>query len=64
MKIVTILIVTIILTVLFGAVPLMFVGNVFEILGGILKTIGKWLDFFGWGGVMTIQNLSIKGVTK
>jgi len=52
MKIGTILILAIILTILFGAVPLLVVGGVFEWIGHILKIIGKALDFFGWGGVI------------
>jgi len=57
MKIGTIIVIAIILTVLFGAVPLMFLGTAFEVIGGVLKTIGGGLDFFGWGGVLAIQNL-------
>ena len=60
MKITTIILIAIVLTVLFGAVPLMIVGGVFEWLGKVLKELGKTLDFFGWGGVLSIQN-SIKG---
>ena len=52
MKITTIVIIAIILTVLFGAVPLLIIGGAFEWLGHILKIIGKALDFFGWGGVI------------
>ena len=52
MKIGTILFIVIVLTVLFGAVPLMVAGTVFEVIGGILKAIGKALDIFGWGGVL------------
>ena len=55
MKIGTIIFVAIILTILFGAVPLMFVGNLFCILGNILKSIGNALDFFNWGGVLAIS---------
>lgn len=60
MKLGFILLVIIVLTILFGAVPLIVGGTIFEVIGGFLKTIGKWLDFFGWGGIL---NFSIKGVT-
>lgn len=60
MKISLIIFLVLILTVLFGAVPLIVGGTIFEVIGGVLKTIGKWLDFFGWGGIL---NFSIKGVT-
>ena len=59
MKIGTIIFITLILTVLFGAVPLMIIGGVFEWLGGILKALGKALDIFGWGGIL---NFNIKGM--
>ena len=62
MKIGTIIIVAVLLTILFGAVPLMIIGNVFQVIGGFLKTVGKWLDFFGWGGVVAFQNLSQGGL--
>lgn len=63
MKIFFIILIVLVLTILFGAVPLTIAGTVFEVIGGVLKTLGKWLDWFGWGGVLTVQNLSIKGVT-
>jgi len=55
MKIGTIILLAIVLTILFGAVPLQIIGTVFEVIGGFLKTVGKWLDFFGWGGVLAIE---------
>jgi len=55
MKIGTIIFIALILTILFGAVPLMVLGTVFEVIGGVLKTIGNGLDFFGWGGVLAIE---------
>lgn len=63
MKLGFILLLILVLTVLFGAVPLSIAGTVFEVIGKVLKTLGGWLDWFGWGGVLAIQNLTIKGVT-
>jgi len=55
MKIGTLILLALILTIIFGAVPLTILGTVFEVIGGVLKTIGKALDFFGWGGVLAIE---------
>ena len=62
MKLGAILFTVIVLTVLFGAVPLIVTGEIFAFIGNLLKQLGKALDFFGWGGVLAIQNLNMGGI--
>lgn len=51
MKNLILFILLIVLIVLFGTWPLSIVGNVFEVIGGLLKKIANILNFFGWNGL-------------
>ena len=51
MKLSTIIFIAIILTVLFGTIPLTVLGTVLKAIADVILAIARALDLFGWSGV-------------
>ena len=52
MKIGTIIFVSIALSIVLGAFPLILVARIFELIATALRWIGRFIDWFGWGGML------------
>jgi hypothetical protein len=51
MRVGTLIVIIAILTLLVGAMPLIWSGKVLETVGHALRTVGGWIDFWGWNGI-------------
>ncbi len=52
MKKIIIIAIIVVLVVIFGSFPLSVLAKIFDFLGKALGTLAKWLNFFGWNGLI------------
>jgi len=57
MKTTTWIIVAFILTIPLGAFPIMLLSRFFGFLSWLLRWIGRGIDWFGWGGMLTFGDV-------